>query len=196
MFPIPVWVTAPAKVVWAIIKKIPPEFLIYLAIVAGAMLYGHIRYKAGVADTLAEVAEKNKPLEQASAKVTEAVAPVAKQVEQQVTAKAEEVRYVTRYIIKEVPKYVPADTPDLPAGFRRLHDAAAEGRDPGSPEYADAEAVGAQDVAATVAENYGICRENAIRLKGWQDFWSGVEAACRQVEGCKIIPPATGAGKE
>ncbi|KMJ53796.1 hypothetical protein ACG97_06010 [Vogesella sp. EB] len=71
-------------------------------------------------------------------------------------------------IIKEVPVYVPSDSPALPGGFRVLHDAAALGELPDPARVADAPAVPAQDAAATVAANYLTCRENAEQLTALQ----------------------------
>ena len=73
-------------------------------------------------------------------------------------------------LINEVTRYVQADTPDLPTGFRLLHDAAATGRNVGSTGSADAQPVSAQDIASTVVENYGICRETTEQLSALQ-FW-------------------------
>jgi len=93
------------------------------------------------------------------------------------------VRVVTKYvdrvrtvhvagetIIKEVPVYVPSNTPDLPGGFRVLHDAAVTGQLPDPARAADAPAVPAQDVAVTVAENYLTCRKNAEQLTALQEW--------------------------
>lgn len=93
------------------------------------------------------------------------------------------VRVVTKYvdrvrtvhvagetIIKEVPVYVPSDTPDLPGGFRVLHDAAALGQPRAPARVADAPSVSAQDVAATIAANYLTCRETAEQLTALQEW--------------------------
>lgn len=45
----------------------------------------------------------------------------------------------------------------LPPGFRVLHDAAATGGLPGAPGVPDAAPADAQDVAATLADNYAAC---------------------------------------
>lgn len=75
-----------------------------------------------------------------------------------------QIRTVYKTITKEVPVYVPSDSCPLPGGFRVLHDAAANGEVPNPARIPDAAAVLAQDAAATVAENYGTCRETAQRL--------------------------------
>lgn len=73
-------------------------------------------------------------------------------------------------ITKEVPVYVPATTPDLPGGFRLLHDAAATGTALDASGGANAPPVSAQDAAATVAENYTSCRATAEQLKALQQW--------------------------
>src|SRR5690606_35052076 len=74
-------------------------------------------------------------------------------------------------IVKQVPVYVPLDLPDLPGGFRRLHDAAASQESlPDTPTDDDGAPVSPQAVAATVADNYATCHQNAARLtalQGW-----------------------------
>lgn len=83
------------------------------------------------------------------------------------------VRAAGQTIIKEVPVYVPADSPALPGGFRLLHDAAALGEHPDASRVADAPAVPAQDLADTIAANYLSCRENAEQLKALQEWVEG-----------------------
>ncbi len=105
----------------------------------------------------------------------------------EIDAQKETIRVVTKYIdrvqtvyvqgetiIKEVPIYVPSDTPDLPAGFRVLHDAAASGELPDPSRIADAAPVPAQDAARTVIGNYTTCRATAEQLIALQDWISGV----------------------
>jgi hypothetical protein len=86
------------------------------------------------------------------------------------------VRTVTKTLTKEVPVYVPADACPLPDGFRLLHDAAAEGRDPEPPGSPNAAPVPAQDAAATIVENYGTCHEDQRRLADLQKWVREVAA--------------------
>lgn len=76
-------------------------------------------------------------------------------------------------IVKEVPIYVPSDSPDMPAGFRVLFDAAAQGVLPDPARIADASPVPAQDVAATTAEDFTICHETAEQLIDLQHWIIG-----------------------
>jgi hypothetical protein len=77
---------------------------------------------------------------------------------------------VTETIVKEVPVYVPASTPDLPGGYRVLADAAAAGSVPDPARIADAAPVPAQTATASVVENYGFCRQVIHQLEGLQEW--------------------------
>lgn len=113
----------------------------------------------------------------AVATVKQRQAEATVQVVTQYVDRVHTVREVGQTIIKEVPVYVPADSPALPGGFRLLHDAAARGEPPDATGSADAPAVPAQDLAATVAANYLSCRENAEQLtalQAWITRQSGI----------------------
>jgi hypothetical protein len=76
-------------------------------------------------------------------------------------------------VIRYVDRLIPVGTPDLPGGFRVLHDAAASGRFPDSPggvDAARAPPVPASIAAETVAGNYQACRLNAEQLTALQDW--------------------------
>lgn len=83
----------------------------------------------------------------------------------------------SRVIEKQVPYYIPAGTPDLPGGFRLLHDAAAQGRaiaagtgpDNGAP-------VTVADAATTVAANYGQCLQDKAKVVFFQDLYERLRA--------------------
>lgn len=66
------------------------------------------------------------------------------------------------------------DTPDLcaaPPLFRLLHNSAATGSElPNAATGIDAAPVPLEDIAATVADNYRIARENAARLESLQSL--------------------------
>ncbi|PRG19633.1 hypothetical protein [Burkholderia multivorans] len=72
-------------------------------------------------------------------------------------------------IVKEVPVYVDREADRacvVPLGFVRVHDAAAANVPVGDPGSTDAAAAGValSAVAATVADNYTTCHENAEQL--------------------------------
>lgn len=78
-------------------------------------------------------------------------------------------------VIRYVDRLIPAATPDLPGGWRVLHDAAASGRFPESPGGLDASGADPVPVAAaaeTLAANYQACRANAEQLTALQEWVS------------------------
>lgn len=89
-------------------------------------------------------------------------------------------------VVKEIPSYVSpaADAAcTVPAGFVRVHDAAARAEDAGPAGGDDDAATGIalSAVTETVAGNYGTCnliREQLIGLQGW------IEAQCTAQGGC------------
>lgn len=103
----------------------------------------------------------------------EAVAPM---IETRYIKAAERIVVVTETITKEVPNYVKATDCPMPGGFRVLHDAAAHGEVPDAAGVADAAAVAAQTVAATVVANYGAATLNAQRLTQLQAWVRAQEA--------------------
>ena len=108
----------------------------------------------------------------ATAQTEAAQAQATTRVVTQYVDRVKTVRERGQQIVKEVPVYVQTspDVPDLPGGFRVLHDAAARGELPEPAGVADARPVSAQDVAATVAGNYGTCHETAGQLTALQDW--------------------------
>lgn len=73
-------------------------------------------------------------------------------------------------LTREVVRYVPSDSCDLPPGYRVLHDAAARGEPADTAGNADAPAVPAQDAAAAVIDNYTACHANAEQLVALQNW--------------------------
>lgn len=145
----------------------PGRWLLYIALAlalwAGYQAWvGHQR-ELGREEVRAEFARQAQAADQKREVVTQTV-------EREVVKVVEQIAVVTETITKEVPVYVPLDSPALPAGFRVLHDAAARGQVPDPSAIPDAAAVAAQDAAATVAANYGACIDSAARLKAWQTW--------------------------
>lgn len=74
-------------------------------------------------------------------------------------------------IVREVTRYVPADSCSLPAGFGVLHDAAAQGVSlPDGASVPVGPAIPAQVVAATVADNYTTCHATEAQLIALQEW--------------------------
>lgn len=149
--------------------------------------YGAARYAAGQADVQTRW---NQSIERGRAEVERlrtAAGKVTVRTETQYIDRVRVIREKGDAIVREVPVFVPADSPDLPGGWRLLHDAAAAGGPVPAPAgIDDAAAVPAQAAAATVAGNYAIAHETAARLTALQDW-------VRQQ--CKANPPPEGCGQ-
>lgn len=73
-------------------------------------------------------------------------------------------------LTREVVRYVPSDSCDLPPGYRVLHDSAARGEPADTAGNVDAAAVPAQDAATAVIDNYTACRATAEQLVALQNW--------------------------
>jgi len=108
----------------------------------------------------------------------------ARMSERVVTRYVDRVRVVRERgatITKEIPIYVTARADarcDVPAGFVRVHDAAAANlplREPAGDLDAPAPGVTLSAVADTVAGNYATCHEIREQVIGLQDYVSGLQ---------------------
>lgn len=125
----------------------------------------------GKAQARAEYAEKITEVYQRLDTLKEGQASINTRLDELYRAKAAVVYQQGKTIIKKVPVYVPATTPDLPPGFRVLHDAATDGSAvPDAPDLSDGAGVPAQEATATVIDNYTGCRENALKVEGFQQW--------------------------
>ena len=141
--------------------------LALVAVIAALIAAGY-GWKAHNARQAAELADAQNKIRALTLAVKQAEA-----TERVVTKYVDRVKVVagrTRVIIKEIPVYVPADTPDLPAGFRVVHDSAAQGVIPDPARIADAAPVPVQDAAETIVTNYGTCHETAEQVIALQDW--------------------------
>jgi hypothetical protein len=123
------------------------------------------REAVAVADAL-KASEKARKQERKAQVITERVSTAHE-------AKAVQIRTVYRDIIREVPVYVTAQADAacvVPAGFVRVHDAAAAGRVPGPPGQSDDAASGVAISAASgvIVQNYGTYAEVSQRLTDLQ----------------------------
>lgn len=153
-----------------------------LAFILAVPFVDHAGYQRGKNDEITAQEGRNAVAYVQAQEKTAKAADVSDTVGTKVETETAKERVVTKTLIREVIKYVPASADAqcvVPVGFVRLHDQAAAGLlpDPASAagEPADAPSgVALSAVGATVAENYGACREDAERLKGWQAWYSGV----------------------
>lgn len=88
-----------------------------------------------------------------------------------------------KVIHDKIPIYIPAGTPDLPGGFRVLHDAAATNTVPGVASGVKEAPVSVAEATSTIIDNYTGCIKNQVEVLSLQQ-WA---AAQRQayLELCK-----------
>lgn len=153
----------------------PGRWLLYICLIGSLWLGYHTwaehQREIGRTEMRDQYAAQAKKTDDKRAAVS---SPIAEQHAKAVV----QIRTIYKTITKEVPVYVPSDSCPLPGGFRVLHDAAANGEIPDPASIPDAAIVPAQDAAATVAENYGTCRETAQRLTDLQ-AWAKAQQAIK-----------------
>jgi hypothetical protein len=116
----------------------------------------------------------------AVAKVEVKQAAVTEKVVTQYVDRVQVIHEQGKTLTKQVVKYVPLSTPDLPYGFRLLHDAAATGVPlPETPGRLDGPTVPAAQVAGTIVDNYTGCRANGEQVKALQDWINGEAGASK-----------------
>lgn len=159
------------SVLFGLLKKIPYQLWLLVGVLLTFWLYGVWQYQQGQKDVQAKWDESRK-LGQAIVEDLKLRAnAVVTVIEHRVTTETKVIREAGDVIVKEVPIYIPADTPDLPSGFRLLHDAAATSRIPDSSQLPQAASVRVADAAVTITQNYSRCNEWRVQLLGWQDWY-------------------------
>ncbi len=145
------------------------RWLIIAALIAASYGAAYVKGRTDGYDKREAIAEKDaKEADRLSAVLAKKRIIITERIVTVYRDRIKVVREKGEEVIRYVEKLVPADSCPLPPGWRVLHDAAAEGRIPDSPERLDAAAVSAQEAARTVATNYSTCREAAERLTSLQ----------------------------
>lgn len=154
----------------ATLKRVPAWVYIALFILAGLFFFGRYMKEQGreeVRDEWNASIERGKKeverIKQQSERITV-------KVETKYVDRIKEIRVKGDTIVKQVPVYIPSGLPDLPPGWRLLHDHAAAGTVPGSSETANGAPVAPETAAAAVADNYATCLANAEQLIGLQEW--------------------------
>lgn len=73
-------------------------------------------------------------------------------------------------IVKEIPVYIPASTPDLPGGFRLLHDAAVTSEVPSQADL-PGQPVSVRTATETITKNYTTCHVWRGQLDSWNEWY-------------------------
>lgn len=160
------------KVISEFVKSIPWQAYAIVAVVLALLLLRHISYRQGQQDVQAKwdaqkaaTAEQIRVLQQKAARVNERVVT-------QVVTRTQVIHEKGDTIIREIPRYIPVGTPDLPSGFRLLHDAAATNTLPGSSSGTTAAPVPVADATSTITKNYTACHIDQEKLAGWQLWYN------------------------
>jgi hypothetical protein len=150
------------------IRKIPMWVYVVIALVAtGYLLNASLERNARIKQELLQTQIQNDQLNVALAHYEKRVLEVEKLAKERLKTNTV-IKTVNKDVIREVKVLVPAGTPELPGGWRLLHDAAAAGEkvDTSTTAGTDAGPVPAEVAAETVIENYGQYNElaNDMRL--------------------------------
>ncbi len=158
---------------------IPPwaKWAALAVMMAGMYLFGR---GDGKAIKAAELAEYKLQLSEAAAKLQAAHAAVVTVTEIEYRDRIKVIKEKGATIVEQVPIYITADTDrgyPLPAGFVRVHNAAAAGEVAGPAAESDSQAaaITASAAAATIAGNYAECRGLAEQVTGWQQFYHNLQ---------------------
>ena len=151
-------------------KKIPWQVWALSGLVISFWLWGHVQYGKGQGEVQAEwdaSVERGKAvvknLEAGQGKVTT-------KIEIQYRDRVKVIHEKGDTITKLVTKYIPVGTPDLPGGFRLLHDAAVYNTVPRAAEGVDGAPVSVATATATITGNYTTCNAAISDLAGMRQW--------------------------
>ena len=129
--------------------------------------------RADKAKAAQKATESNRRVEQLAGELSQALS-------EQLAEKQEEQKVVTKFVRKEVIRYVQNPNIircELSPDFVRAHDSAASGRVPPDSETSSGVDAGTNDaeLLEVVTENYGICRENRQRQIALQQWAKSIQ---------------------
>lgn len=158
------------ELVKAIAKKIPYQVWCLIGFGLTLWLYGAWQYQQG----------KNKIQAEWTASIERGKARIEQLKENQLTVnmvvdtiyqeRTEFIYVKGKTLVEQIPVYIPIDTPDLPGGFRVLHDAAATSTIPSPTESESAAPVRVEEATSTIIDNYTTClaiREEVVAWRSW-----------------------------
>lgn len=171
-------------VILSVLKKIPYQVYVLIGLLFLIWLYGHWQYRQGQAEVQdrwnAAIAKGREIIADLKAKQL----TVNMQIDTVYQERTEFIYSKGETIVKEIPHYIPVGTPDLPSGFRVLHDAAVRSTVPTSAESIGAAPVRVADATETIVNNYTTChviQEEVVAWRKWYQeqsrIWQTVE--CR-----------------
>lgn len=154
-----------------LIKKIPWQLWLLAGVLLSFWLYGKWQFEQGQQDvqdrwniSIEEGKKLLKELEGKTGKVNTVI-------ETKYVDRIKVVHEKAKTIIKEIPVYIPVDSPDLPSGFRVLHDAAAASEVPDRSRITTAATVPVATATETIVTNYETCHQWREQVLGWQEWY-------------------------
>ena len=154
-----------------LIKKIPWQLWLRAGVLLSVWLYGRWQFEQGQQDvqdrwniSIEEGKKLLKELEGKTGKVNTVI-------ETKYVDRIKVVHEKAKTIIKEIPVYIPVDSPDLPSGFRVLHDAAAASEVPDRSRITTAATVPVATATETIVTNYETCHQWREQVLGWQEWY-------------------------
>lgn len=144
------------------------------------------------------IKDYEKKLLELGIKVKDGVITVERQV---VTQYRDRIKYIDRIVTKNgetIVKYVPVPRDSngqeikVPAGWVYAHNQAAEGKeiDPAKAADATPTTVSYNVALQLIAENYAAYHRLAAQLKGWQDYYKGLQQVYENYKNTEIKPDA------
>lgn len=153
------------------LKKIPYQLWLLIGALLSFWLYGRWQFEQGQQDVQERwnisIEEGKKLLKELEGKIGK----VNTVIETKYVDRIKVVHEKAKTIIKEIPVYIPVDSPDLPSGFRVLHDAAAASEVPDRSRITTAATVPVATATETIVTNYETCHQWREQVLGWQEWY-------------------------
>jgi hypothetical protein len=145
--------------------KLSAELLGIAVLIVSAYFYGGIGYREMIADLKARVAVAEKQSQDANATLEKKTQQHLKEIK--------EVRNANKKIITETVGRQIDSQCVLPRSAVSLHDSASRNEVSRSSSSVDGtpSTIKASELIETVVDNYGVCHENAEKVRGWQEWY-------------------------
>lgn len=179
------WLTLMLKSLVTIAKKIPYQIYVLVGLGICIWLYGLWQFNKGQADIQAQW---DASIERGKARIEQLKAQqltVNMIVDTQFVERTKVIKEKGEVLVKEIPVYIPVDTPDLPGGFRVLHDAAVRSTIPSAAESIGAAPVRVADATETIIGNYTTCHLIREEVEAWRQWYQEQSELWKSAE-CKV----------
>jgi hypothetical protein len=145
--------------------KLGAELLGIAVLIVSAYFYGGIEYRQMIADLKARVAVAEQQSRDANTTLEKKTQQHLKEIK--------EVRNENKKIVRETVGRQIDSQCVLPRSAVSLHDSASRNEVSRSSASVDGtpSTVKASELIETVVDNYGVCHENAEKLRGWQEWY-------------------------